>query len=155
MDNKITYNGKVYNSINDLPPEARMILEDKDGNNIPDVFDGLLDSAKEFKDFTNITASTYVVDGKTYNSLDDIPADKLEMIMEKLGKLSEASTKPFDNKTDFETTGNNLQTVNKPSGLENASKELSSNFPFKLIMLFIFLLFMIFFIYSLIRMLSR
>ena len=103
MDNKITYNGKTYNSINDLPPEARKIFEDKNGDNMPDIFEGLLDSAKDFKGSTNITASTYVVDGKSYNSLDEVPADKRELIREKLGKLNEAGMKPLGNRVDVET----------------------------------------------------
>lgn len=150
MDNKITYNGKTYNSINELPPEARRIFEDKDGNNTPDVFDGLLDSAKEFKGTAEMTNSTYVVDGKTYNNLDEVPADKREMIKEKLSRLEGSGLKPFGNKVTVDTGTSETQ----PGNLDTASSELSANFPFKLIMLFIFLGFMIFFIYSLVRMLA-
>jgi len=152
MENKITYNGKTYKSINDLPPEARKIFEDKDGNSVPDIFDGMVNSANEIKSNTSITTSSYVVDGKTYNNLDEVPADKHELIREKLGKMNDMGLKPLGNKMEVQT---NAGEQNAAGNLESASSELSGNFPFKLIMLFIFLGFMIFFIYSLIRMLTK
>jgi hypothetical protein len=154
MDNKITYNGKTYNSINDLPPEARKIFEDKDGNNVPDVFEGLLESAKEFRGSAEMTSSAYVVDGKTYNSLDEVPAEQREMIKEKFRKLEQSGLKPYGNQVTVETKSTDIKPETQPGNLDTATSELSANFPFKLIMLFIFLGFMIFFIYSLIRMLA-
>lgn len=39
---KITINGQEYSNIEDVPSEYRQLLEDKNGNGIPDKFDEML-----------------------------------------------------------------------------------------------------------------
>jgi hypothetical protein len=154
MQNKINYNGKEYSSIEDLPPEARKIFADKNSDGFPDIFDGLIDASKNQTGNTDITSSTFVVDGKTYNNLDEVPIDKREEIRTKLDKLTKSGLKPFGDKVMVNTKDAEGIHVVTPGGLENASQELPSNFKFKLIMLVIFFVFMIYFVYSLIRMLT-
>jgi hypothetical protein len=155
MESKISYNGKEYNSIEDLPPEARKIFEDKNSDGVPDIFDGLMDASKNQTGNTGITASTFVVDGKTYNNLEEVPIDKREEIRTKLDKLTKSGLKPFGDKVIVNTKDAEGIHVDTPGGLENVSQELPSNFKFKLIMLVIFFVFMIYFVYSLIRMLTK
>jgi hypothetical protein len=155
MENKINYDGKEYNSIEDLPPEARKIFDDKDSDGVPDIFDGLMDASKNLSGNTDITTSTFVVDGKTYNNLEEVPAEKREIIRNKLNKLSNSRLKPFGDKVVVNTKEPEGIHADTPGGLENASQELPSNFKFKIIMLVIFFVFMIYFVYSLIKMLTK
>lgn len=73
----IIFNGKTYNDINDMPADERKaydqmssIFLDKDGNGIPDFMEGNI-----AMNVMNASASGYVVNGKTYASLDDMPKD--------------------------------------------------------------------------------
>jgi hypothetical protein len=73
----IIFNGKTYNDINDMPADERRaydqmssIFLDKDGNGIPDFMEGNIAMS-----VMNASASGFVVNGKTYASLDDMPED--------------------------------------------------------------------------------
>jgi hypothetical protein len=73
---KITVNGKDYESWDDVPAEVRKLvgntLPDTDGDGVPDLMEGhgtLPTGSSTF------TSTSIVVDGKTYNSIDEIPAD--------------------------------------------------------------------------------
>lgn len=73
----IIFNGKTYNNINDMPADERQaydqmsgIFLDKDGNGIPDFMEGNIAMS-----MMNASASGFVVNGKTYASLDEMPED--------------------------------------------------------------------------------
>ncbi len=73
----IIFNGKTYNDINDMPADERQaydqmsgIFLDKDGNGIPDFMEGNIAMS-----VMNASASGFVVNGKTYTSLDEMPED--------------------------------------------------------------------------------
>jgi hypothetical protein len=73
----IIFNGKTYNDINDMPAGERQaydqmssIFLDKDGNGIPDFMEGNI-----AMNIMNASASGFVVNGKTYANLDDMPED--------------------------------------------------------------------------------
>lgn len=73
----IIFNGKTYNDINDMPADERQaydqmssIFLDKDGNGIPDFMEGNI-----AMNVMNASTSGFVVNGKTYASLDDMPED--------------------------------------------------------------------------------
>ena len=73
----IIFNGKTYNNIKDMPADERQaydqmsgIFLDKDGNGIPDFMEGNIAMS-----MMNASASGFVVNGKTYASLDEMPED--------------------------------------------------------------------------------
>lgn len=69
---RIEYNGTVYDSWADLPPEVqdlvRTRMPDTDGDGIPDVLQG--GPVPE-----PVVTTTYSVDGTEYTSLDELPPD--------------------------------------------------------------------------------
>jgi len=92
--NLIVIDGKTYNSVNEMPPDVRAkyegamdslkdgnqngfpdqfeninILKDQNGNGIPNVF--------ESASATQVTTSStkFIVNGKEFNSLEDLPPD--------------------------------------------------------------------------------
>lgn len=73
----IIFNGKTYNDINDMPADERQaydqmssIFLDKDGNGIPDFMEGNI-----AMNVMNASTSGFVINSKTYASLDDMPED--------------------------------------------------------------------------------
>lgn len=75
---RITFNGQEYDSPDAMPPDVRRLydlmsgmLADKDGDGMPDMFEGV--------DGNNASITTqttqFVVDGKVYTNLDDLPPE--------------------------------------------------------------------------------
>ena len=88
---QIMFNGKTYNSLEEIPANERQAYEqlqqifvDANGNGIPDFLEG--DVAKKV-----ITAVSSVVnyDGRTYNSLDELPPDTRQKVQDAFAKLNE------------------------------------------------------------------
>src|SRR6478752_2514283 len=84
---RITVNGKTYSNVDEMPPdirrqyeqEMRSILADRDGNGVPDIL--------EHAASTGSTASLSVqkvqhitVNGKSYERLEDVPAEFRDVI---------------------------------------------------------------------------
>jgi hypothetical protein len=86
----ITFNGQEYDSPEAMPPEVRRLYElanqmlaDQNQDAIPDLFGQLTDMSQS----SVIHSAQFVVDGKVYRSLDELPADarrKYEQAMERL-----------------------------------------------------------------------
>jgi len=70
---KVTVNGKEYNNQDDVPAELRGLLEDQDGNGIPDFMENALQGQSSMK----ITATTQVFNfnGKEYSSIEEMPPE--------------------------------------------------------------------------------
>lgn len=88
----IIFNGKTYNSIEDMPAAERQaydqmsgIFLDKDGNGIPDFMEGNITMS-----VMNASASGFVVNGKTYTSLDEMPEDMRNKMHSAFDALSSA-----------------------------------------------------------------
>ena len=104
---QIIFNGKSYNSVEEMPANERQAYEsmfqiftDKNGNGVPDFLEG--DIAQNV-----VTAFTNVVhyDGKVYNSMDELPAEarqKMQEAMSKLGQLGIVTNMPAQAKRDFD-----------------------------------------------------
>lgn len=69
------FNGKVYNSVDDLPEEYRKIVEvsgalaDTNHDGVPD----LLERAGEDRSGDSVTTAVIVIDGVPYKSVNDVP----------------------------------------------------------------------------------
>src|SRR5512147_2033630 len=81
-----------------MPPEVRQeyeqslgMLADKNQNGMPDVFEGMLGTGNFNVQTPTVVGSTqFVVDGKVYSSVDELPPDalqKYEQAMTKMGPL--------------------------------------------------------------------
>lgn len=68
----IEYEGRVYDSWEDLPQEARDLIgstmPDTNGDGVPDIFQGGPAPA-------SVTTTRLTVNGTTYDSLDELPPD--------------------------------------------------------------------------------
>ena len=127
MNNQITINGREYSSVEEMPPDVRKeyeramsLLADRDGNGVPDVFEGQLNSSASVtttgaaKDFTStvVTSSQYVVNGKNYDRWEDISAELREVV-----KNAGTSGQPLDmsrtisSTRDFRMSGNDDPTA--------------------------------------------
>lgn len=90
----ITFNGKTYNNLEEMPPEDRQAYEqianmlvDKNGNGIPDFLEGDI-----VKNISNIytAASSIHFDGNTYNNVNELPPDvqaKVQSAFVKMGDM--------------------------------------------------------------------
>lgn len=74
---QIHFNGKTYNDIAEMPATERQAYEqmmdmfmDKNGNGIPDFLEGDM-----VKNVMSVYSSQMDVNGKAYNSLDDLPPE--------------------------------------------------------------------------------
>ncbi len=88
---QIIFNGKNYNSLEEMPANERMAYEqmqkifvDANGNGIPDFLEG--DVAKNV-----MTAFTSVInyDGKVYNTMDELPAEARQKVQDAFAKLNQ------------------------------------------------------------------
>lgn len=80
-----------------MSEDFKKIFQDKDGNDIPDIFEGkgLFNVGKLLQ--ANMT--DYVVHGKHYNSLEEMPPEIRQMVQEKLKKVknfTDVSSAKFD-----------------------------------------------------------
>ena len=82
---KIVINGVEYSRIEDVPPEFRSLLEDRDGSGLPDALERGLrgkspgtaapipDGAREISFSTEKRKEEFCVDGRKYDRLEDVP----------------------------------------------------------------------------------
>jgi hypothetical protein len=87
---KITFNGQEYDSPEAMPADVRQLyqmaigmLADKDQDGMPDVFAGLTGA----KPAMQVHTTQFVVDGKAYSSLDELPADARQRYEQALGQF--------------------------------------------------------------------
>lgn len=100
---KIIVNGVEYKNLNDVPEALRALFADADGNGVPDLLEGKIGNIN-WMDFANrakqqaaamggpqvISTQTFVVEGRTYASLDAIPEPKRSEVIEKMKKLGQS-----------------------------------------------------------------
>ncbi len=97
MSLQINFNGKTYNSIDEMPPEARQayaqamaLLADQNANGIPDFLDGLLEGQSPADALGPLNAlsavnTQIVYNGQAYTNLDDMPAEARAAYQQALG----------------------------------------------------------------------
>ncbi len=76
----IIFNGQVYNSLEEMPAEARQayeqamsVLADRNQNGVPDILEGVLPLGSGAVQI--ISANKFIVHGKTYSSPDEMPPE--------------------------------------------------------------------------------
>ena len=96
---KFVVNGKTYASLDEMPPETRKayeqamgMLRDENQNGMPDILEGKPGAnVSTFQTTLNLPGSMQIIaDGKTYSSVDEMPADAritYDQAMAKLGPL--------------------------------------------------------------------
>lgn len=94
----ITFNGRTYNSLNEMPANERQAYEqmmnifvDKDGNGIPDFLEGDMVQNVLKAYTTNISA-----DGNTIQSINDLPPETRESVKNAFKILSQLGVLPKD-----------------------------------------------------------
>lgn len=93
MSEQIHFNGKVYASMDEMPPEIRRAYEqvmgifaDRDGNGMPDVVEGLLSANAQYVSLQGNLANI-VFNGKVYHSMDELPPEARQRYEEAMGKM--------------------------------------------------------------------
>lgn len=112
----IIFNGKTYNSIEDMPANERQAFEqmshmfvDANGNGIPDFLEG--DMVQNVL-AAHSTKTQISADGKTYHTLEDLPPELRQSVdsafqmlsnMGILKNMPETNSEPFSRKPQFES----------------------------------------------------
>ena len=100
---RITVNGKTYSNVDEMPPDVRRqyeqgmrsMMADRDGDGVPDILEHPRSSGStasvSVNKFQHIT-----VNGKSYERLEDVPAEFRDVIAKALNnpKLSSTSAPP-------------------------------------------------------------
>lgn len=86
MEQIITFNGKIYRSIDEMPPDVRQayesvmqIMADKNQNGVPDLFEGLAGAGTQ-------QTGGIIYNGQAYSHLDDLPPEARAKYEAMLGK---------------------------------------------------------------------
>lgn len=83
MDKKIqiyNINGKTYHSLEEVPPELRAFVEDKNGDGMPDFAEGASTTHKVEMN------TSFNVNGKSYSSFDELPPEIKMKLQNSLNK---------------------------------------------------------------------
>jgi hypothetical protein len=115
MPTPIIFNGKTYANFDEMPPKERQayqqlmaILIDQDQNGVPDIMDdglikgmgklladenkdGVPDVFENAQSNTPMHTTTFVVDGKTYRSPDEMPAEARQRYEAAMRKMNAGS----------------------------------------------------------------
>lgn len=120
MASKIVFNGQEYSSVEAMPPDVRQawrqvmgMFADRNGDGVPDLFQG------EGVEPTVIQQSSFVVNGKTYPSLDAMPPDVRRMYEQAMGAVEAmgpgAGTPPRETPLSFAITAGQTTTPEPPA----------------------------------------
>jgi hypothetical protein len=85
----IKFNGKTYSSLEEMPAAERMMYDqimsvfaDADKNGIPDIFEGDI-----VKNVLKFGSTSYVVDGRSMQSLDSLPPEVRSQVAQAFEKM--------------------------------------------------------------------
>jgi hypothetical protein len=88
LNQSFQFNGKTYQSLEDLPEEFKSFFKDENKNGIPDIFENMQNFANQGNFQTGFNSTQYFVNGKSYNSLDEVPENEQDIIKNALGNLN-------------------------------------------------------------------
>lgn len=93
QSNKIIFEGKMYDSVDQLPPEARAKYEqamsklaDANKNGVPDVLENLPHAGTMF-----MSTNKILFEGKAYDSVDQLPPEARTKYEQAMSKLTDAN----------------------------------------------------------------
>ncbi len=93
----IRWNGREITDPSELPPEMRKLLEDADGNGIPDIVErGKLGGrpGDELLEVSVVKPTVIEVGGRTYQSIDELPPEMREPVRAALAKATQSGSFP-------------------------------------------------------------
>jgi hypothetical protein len=153
FENKINFNGKEYNSLNDIPDEFKVMFKDENNNGIPDFVEGLLDASATGSHKPLVANfNSFFYNGKQYSSIDQMPPEAKEMVSKGLGKLDKAGFGIMMPKNGNTDNSINQTTINMPQELKDeAQQELRPGFKFRLIMTIVLFVLALVYIFWLIK----
>lgn len=155
---KINFNGKEYNSLNDIPDEFKVMFKDENNNGIPDFVEGLLNTNNSGSNKPLVANfSSFFYNGKQYSSIDQMPPEAKEIVTKGLGKLENSGlgimmpkADNFNNSINQTTT---QTTTTMPQELKDeAQQELRPGFKFRLIMTLVMFILAVVYILWLLKM---
>ena len=83
---KIYFNGKEYNSIEEVPEEFRHFLKDDNKNGLPDFVENIFGKNLAGA-MNNPTVQKFVFKDKIFDKLEQIPPEEQQKVREKMEKL--------------------------------------------------------------------
>jgi len=136
LDSKINFNGKEYNSLNDIPDEFKVMFKDENNNGIPDFVEGLLNTNNGGSRKPLVANfSSFFYNGKQYSSIDQMPPEAKVLVTNGLGKLESSGLGIMMPKAENFNNSINQTTTTMPQELKDeAQQELRPGFKFRLIM---------------------
>lgn len=88
---KIYFNGKEYNSIDEVPEEFRHFLKDENKNGLPDFVENIFGQNLAGA-MNNATFQKFVFKDKIFDKLEQLPPEEQRKVREKLEKLNSLFT---------------------------------------------------------------
>lgn len=86
MNQQIVFNGKTYNSIEEMPTEIRLtyetlmgVMADKNQNGMPDIFEGANTTIQT-------SQASIIFNGQVYHNVDELPAEARTRYEQAMGK---------------------------------------------------------------------
>ncbi|MEO8512681.1 MAG: hypothetical protein ABI543_03915 [Ignavibacteria bacterium] len=143
--NKITVNGKEYNSISEVPDEFKVLFKDENNNGIPDFVEGLLAGANDIKNTAvqtsgnnevNANFTSFFYNGQQYKDMNQLPPEAKQMVEKGLGNLEKSGMKIATGFTGNpkNENGNAVNLSNMGAEQKDVMQELNPGFKFRLIM---------------------
>src|SRR6266498_3909586 len=91
INTPLNFNGKTYNSLDDMPPDVRAqyeavsnVFADKNQNGVPDIMENLMGAGA-----IRMQTNTIIYDGKTYTNVNDLPPEVRAKYEAAMGKLAD------------------------------------------------------------------
>ena len=91
----IIFNGKTYNRLEDMPPEARQayeqalgMLADKNQNGVPDALEGITNLTQALTHLPGVSSTTRIkINGQVYQGLESLPPEVRQRVEKAMGTL--------------------------------------------------------------------
>ncbi len=153
FESKINFNGKEYNSLNDIPDEFKVMFKDENKNGIPDFVEGLLNANSQSSQKPLVANfNSFFYNGKQYSSIDQMPPEAKEMVTNGLSKLESSGFGIMMPKAVNMSNSINQTTTNMPQELKDeAQQELRPGFKFRLIMTIVMFILAVVYIFWLLK----
>ncbi len=120
MVSKITFNGKEYSSVDEMPPDVRQtyekviqVFQDKDQDGVPDIFQG---GAQNIQGAQKIVINQglftkIIFNGKEYSSVDEMPPNVRQAYEQAMSAFADQNKNGMPDV--FESSGNAVVQVSK------------------------------------------